>query len=100
MQTERVTFLTTPNHKAALDAFATANGMSVGHVVREATSSYIAQEELDENEARRLIIEEVERALPEMQNDLTAIRASIAEARAAIAEALSRSAPEQQDLAA
>ncbi len=34
MQTERVTFLTTPDHKAALDAFARAKGMSVGHVVR------------------------------------------------------------------
>jgi hypothetical protein len=41
MQTERVTFLTTPDHKAALDAFARENGMSVGHVVREATSRYI-----------------------------------------------------------
>ncbi len=26
MQTERVTFLTTPDHKAALDAFAASNG--------------------------------------------------------------------------
>ena len=34
MQTERVTFLTTPDHKAALDAFAVGSGRSVGHVVR------------------------------------------------------------------
>ena len=43
MQTERVTFLTTPDHKAALDAFAASNGKSVGHVVREATSRYIVE---------------------------------------------------------
>ena len=42
MQTERVTFLTTPDHKAALDAFAANSGMSVGRVVREATTRYIA----------------------------------------------------------
>lgn len=99
MQTERVTFLTTPDHKAALDAFARESGMSVGHVVREATSSYLAQEALDEDEARTLIMEEVERALPNMQDDLNAIRASIAEARAAIAEALAASTPKPQELA-
>ncbi len=100
MQTERVTFLTTPDHKAALDAFARESGMSVGHVVREATSSYIVQDALDEDEVRTLIMEEVERALPKMQDDLDGIRASIAEARAAIAEALGTSASDQQDLAA
>ena len=100
MQTERVTFLTTPDHKAALDAFATSNGMSVGHVVREATSSYIAQESAEEEEARALILAEVERALPLMQEDLNAIRASIADARAAIARALTGPARERQELAA
>ena len=29
MHTERVTFLTTPDHKAALDAFAASSGRSV-----------------------------------------------------------------------
>lgn len=29
MQTERVTFLTTPDYKVALDAFAHRNGMAV-----------------------------------------------------------------------
>ena len=48
MQTERVTFLTTPDHKAALDAFARDSGMSVGHVVREATTRYVAEGELGE----------------------------------------------------
>lgn len=100
MQTERVTFLTTPDHKAALDAFASSNGISVGHVVREATSSYIAQESVEEEEARTLILDEVERALPHMQDDLNAIRASIADARAAIAKALATPVGEQQELAA
>lgn len=100
MQTERVTFLTTPDHKAALDAFAAGNGMSVGHVVREATSSYIAQEAADEDETRALILDEVEKALPLMQQDLVAIRASIAEARAAIARALATPASQRRELAA
>ena len=64
MQTERVTFLTTPDHKAALDAFASGNGMSVGHVVREATSRYIAEGEMDEEERFKLLIDELDEALP------------------------------------
>lgn len=100
MQTERVTFLTTPDHKAALDAFAASNGMSVGHLVREATTSYLAQEGPEEDEARALVIDEIERALPRMQEDLMTIRASIAEARAAIAEALGEPASDQPGLAA
>ena len=38
MQTERVTYLTTAEQKAALEAFAKARGESVGNVVREATA--------------------------------------------------------------
>lgn len=100
MQTERVTFLTTPEHKAALDAFAANHSMSMGHVVREATSSYLAQESAEEEEARALILDEVEQALPRMQEDLDAIRASIAEARAAISKALAVPASERRELAA
>jgi hypothetical protein len=43
MQTERVTFLTSRDHKAALDAYASKTGQSVGNVVREATSQFISQ---------------------------------------------------------
>ena len=100
MQTERVTFLTTPDHKAALDAFATSNGMSVGHVVREATTSFIAQEGADEEEVRSAILDEVLQALPRMQDDLDAIRTSIAEARAAIATALVDEPTDRRDIAA
>ena len=66
MQSERVTFLTTPDHKAALDAFARDSGMSVGHVVREATSRYVAEGELDEDDRFKLLIHELDEALPDM----------------------------------
>ena len=70
MQTDRVTFLTTPDHKAALDAFATANGMSVGHVVREATTRYVAEGELGEKERFELLIHVLGEALPAMHDAL------------------------------
>ena len=100
MQTERITFLTTPDHKAALDAYAASNGKSVGHVVREATAGYIAQGSREEDEARAAVLVEAERALPAMRDDLDAIRASIAQARAAIAAALDRPAADRAELAA
>ena len=50
MQTARVTYLTTAAQKAALEAFARANGKSVGNVVREATMSYMAEAPLDDEE--------------------------------------------------
>ncbi len=66
MQTERVTFLTSPEHKAALDAFAKVSGMSVGHVLREAATRYVAEGEMDEDQRLRLLTEELRDALPEM----------------------------------
>lgn len=89
MQTERVTFLTTPDHKAALDAFASANGKSVGHVVREATTGYIAQGARAETERElELLLPEAEAAITAMNDDITAMRSVIADAKAAIAAAL------------
>ena len=70
MQTERVTFLTTADHKAALDAFAANNKMSVGHVVREATSRYVAEGEMDEDDRFKLLIDELQDALPHMHEAL------------------------------
>ena len=71
MQTERVTFLTTPDHKAALDAYAASNGKSVGHVVREATSHYIAQPagETSAGEEAELaaLVAEANAAIPQMR---------------------------------
>ena len=91
MQTERVTFLTTPDHKAALDAFATLNGRSVGHVVREATDRFIhapaaGQDEYDE--ALEMALPDVEVAFAQMSATIQATRASIADACAAIDRAL------------
>ncbi len=91
MQTERVTFLTTPDHKAALDAFAALNGRSVGHVVREATSRYIDQPAADRDEydqALELALPEVEAAFAQMGATIETMRATIADACAAIDRAL------------
>lgn len=100
MQTERVTFLTSRDHKAALDAFARESGMSVGHVMREASSRYLAQEQTNQDEALAMAVDELGKALPQMQEDLDAIRDSIAEARAAIAEALKPEPVADRSLAA
>lgn len=70
MQTERVTFLTTPDHKAALDAFAASHGKSVGHVVREASARYLAEVASDEQDQLRLLAREVELAVPKMRADI------------------------------
>jgi signal transduction protein with GAF and PtsI domain len=66
MQTERVTFLTTPDHKAALDAFARESGMSVGHVVREASSQYIARPTPSEEAELAALVEQANEAIPKM----------------------------------
>lgn len=79
MQTERVTFLTTPDHKAALDAYARESGKSVGHVVREATSRYIAApaDPDDEEEALSLLVPEVDAAVTDMLQTIQTMRADI-----------------------
>ena len=69
MQTERVTFLTSRDHKAALDAYAKESGMSVGHVVREATSQFIAQPPAANDEEAQLaaLVAQVNEAIPKME---------------------------------
>lgn len=64
MQTERVTFLTTPDQKAALDAFAANSGKSVGHVLREASSQYMAEAPLNEDEKLAILVAELNEAVP------------------------------------
>ena len=68
MQTERVTFLTSREQKAALDAFAASRGESVGNVVREAAARYIAQprDESEEEAELAALVEQVNEALPKM----------------------------------
>lgn len=78
-QTERVTFLASRDYKRALDSFAAERGESVGSIVREATSRYIAQphdENADEAELS-VLTSELERALPEMRDDCDAIVAAL-----------------------
>ena len=83
MQTERVTFLTTPDHKAALDAYAARTGQSVGHVVREATTRFIAQPaEADrDDEALALLARELNEAAPRIQASLDRISCTMRELR-------------------
>lgn len=90
MQTERVTFLTTPDHKAALDAFAASNGKSVGHVLREASSRYMAEPESanEYDEALELALPELEAAISHINGTLDSMRDSIAKACQAVDAAL------------
>ncbi|SMF66227.1 hypothetical protein [Allosphingosinicella indica] len=89
MQTERVTFLTTPDQKAALDAFASSNGMSVGHVVREAANRYISEGAGDDEAALAALIDEVNDAVPRMRADLQQSIAAIRAANARVDAILS-----------
>ncbi|WP_174287195.1 hypothetical protein [Sphingomonas bacterium] len=82
MQTERVTFLTTPDHKAALDAFARESGMSVGHVVREATSQFMSQPAPDEEARLAALVEEANKAMPKMAASLDHMIARLDESHA------------------
>lgn len=90
MQTERVTFLTTPDHKAALDAFAASNGHSVGHVLREASSRYLSAGEASEDEAISLLAREIEEAVPRMQADIRQAIEAITRANGIVDAVLSR----------
>lgn len=83
MQTERVTFLTSRDHKAALDAYAARTGKSVGHVVREATSRFIEQPaDADaEEEALKLLARELNEAAPRIRASLERISTNIRELR-------------------
>ena len=66
MQTERVTFLTSREHKAALDAYALGSGQSVGNVVREATARFIGQPTPEEEAELAALVEQVNEAVPKM----------------------------------
>ncbi|MBW6529755.1 hypothetical protein ACYZX9_00430 [Sphingomonas citri] len=70
MQTERVTFLTTPEHKAALEAFAASSRQSVGHLLREASSRYLLDGEMDDGSRLELLVEELNDALPRIHASL------------------------------
>jgi hypothetical protein len=73
-QTERVTYLTSAERKSQLEAFAKARGESVGSVLRDAVSRYMAEPEpeptADEEEALKLLLEELNVAVPKMRASL------------------------------
>ena len=85
MQTERVTFLTTPDHKAALDAFAASSGKSVGHVLREAASQYMADAPLNEDEKLAILVAELNEAVPAIAASFDRMSALVEEARTELA---------------
>ncbi len=73
MQTERVTFLTSREHKAALDAFASERGESVGNVVREATARFIGAPTAEEEAELAALVEQVNEAVPKMRASIDRI---------------------------
>ena len=83
MQTERVTFLTSAEHKAALDAFAVRSGESVGNVVREATVRYLHDGQEDESQLAALV-EQVNEAIPKMEAALDEMSRKMRETHAEV----------------
>lgn len=79
MQTERVTFLTTRDQKAALDAFAADTGRSVGHVLREASTQYIGQPTAAEEAELNALVEQVNEAIPKMHASLDSMSRTLQE---------------------
>ena len=91
MQTERVTFLTSREHKAALDKFAASRGESVGSVVRDATVRYIAQPpeaKSDEDAAWIILLEEFETAIPRWNARFDSMEAALDHAHQEVRKAL------------
>jgi hypothetical protein len=90
MQTDRVTFLTSRDHKMALDAFASGRNESVGHVLREASVQYMAQPaQRDEyEEALEMVLPELEAAFAKWNLQFDSMHASLDRAIAAVDRAL------------
>lgn len=94
MHTQRVTYLTNAEQKAALEAFARGRGESVGSVLREAAARYINQptEESLVHEAEfEALTAELEEAVPHIKASIEAMLVDVAAARGAVAEALANS---------
>lgn len=91
MQTERVTYLSTAEHKAQLEAFAAARGESVGSVLREAASRYMSQPEdiaHEEEAALELLADELEAAIPRWNAKFDSMEAALDHAHDAVRKAL------------
>ncbi|MGN6500360.1 MAG: hypothetical protein ACTHKM_09465 [Tsuneonella sp.] len=72
MHTERVTYLATADQKAALEAFAKERGESVGSVLREAAARYMGEPQAtaEEEQALKLLVQQLEEAVPAMHASL------------------------------
>ena len=81
-QTERVTYLTNAEQKAALEAFAKARGESVGSVLRDAVAEYMGQPSPAEEAELIALTQQVNEAIPRMNAKLAAISESIQALRA------------------
>ena len=88
MQTERVTFLTSREHKKQLDAFAASRGESVGNVVREATAQYIGQPTAEEEAELAALVAQVNKAIPAMNASIDSMIETVREMRRNIRETL------------
>jgi hypothetical protein len=86
MQTERVTYLTSAEQKAALESFAKSQGKSVGNVLREATMTYMAESPLNEEDKMAILIAELNEALPAIQGSFDRMAAKLEATHAEIAE--------------
>ena len=86
MQTERVTYLTSAEQKAALGSFAKARGKSVGNVVREATMTYMAESPLGEDEQMAILVAELNEALPLIEASFDRMAAKLEATHAELAK--------------
>jgi myo-inositol-hexaphosphate 3-phosphohydrolase len=86
MQTERVTYLTSAEQKAALEQFAKARGKSVGNVVREATMNYMAESPLDDDEKMEILVAELNEALPAIEASFDRMTAMLEATHTELAE--------------
>lgn len=86
MQTERVTYLTSAEQKAALETFAKARGKSVGNVVREATMTYMAEVPLGDDEKMEILVAELNEALPAIEASFDRMAAKLEATHAELAE--------------
>lgn len=76
-QTERVTYLTNADQKAALEAFARARGESVGSVLRDAVAEYMGQPSAEEEAELIALTQQVNEAIPRMAAAMDAMSAQI-----------------------
>jgi hypothetical protein len=86
MQTERVTYLTSAEQKAALESFAKSQGKSVGNVLREATMSYMAEPPLNDEDKMSILIAELNEALPAIQDSFDRMAAKLHATHAELVE--------------